>query len=157
MYQTKNDLPEKTRRAVAAILDARLADSVDLMQQAKQAHWNVRGANFIALHKLFDEIADAAAEYTDLVAERAVALAAIAHGTVQAAAKESKLPAYPRDIADARAHLEALASALAAYAAGVRHAIEETDRQGDKATADVFTEIARGADKYLWLVEAHLG
>jgi len=54
MYKTKNDILEKTRMAVGTLLNARLADAVDLMHQAKQAHWNVKGPGFIALHKLFD-------------------------------------------------------------------------------------------------------
>ena len=156
MHKTNNDLPEKTRRAVIEILNARLAESIDLMHQAKQAHWNVTGPNFIALHKLFDEIVAAAEEYMDLVAERVAALGGIARGTVQAAAKHSGLAAYPAAITEASEHLAALSSALAAYAAGARRVIDETDRLGDKVTADILTEIGRGADKYLWLLEAHL-
>ena len=51
MYKTKNDIPEKTRAVLVELLNARLADSVDLMHQAKEAHWNVKGPSFIALHK----------------------------------------------------------------------------------------------------------
>ena len=69
MYKTKNDIPEKTRSMLVELLNARLADSVDLMHQAKEAHWNVKGPSFIALHKLFDEIVDSAEEYMDLIAD----------------------------------------------------------------------------------------
>src|SRR5712692_7845588 len=112
MYQTKNDLPAQTRADVIAILNARLADSIDLMHQAKQAHWNVRGPTFIALHKLFDEIVDAAEEYMDLIAERAVQLGGIAEGTIQIAVKQSALAEYPLGISAERDHVEALSSAL---------------------------------------------
>ena len=157
MHQTKNSLPEGTRSKVIRILNARLADSIDLMHQAKQAHWNVKGPSFIALHKLFDEIVDAAEEYMDLIAERAVQLGGIAEGTIQVAAKASELAEYPREISADRDHVEALSSALAVYGKSVRRAIDEADKLGDKDTADIFTEISRGADKYLWFVEAHLG
>ncbi|MFZ0890379.1 MAG: DNA starvation/stationary phase protection protein Dps [Candidatus Binataceae bacterium] len=157
MYKTKNDLPEKTRHEVVAILNARLADSIDLMHQAKQAHWNVKGGAFIALHKLFDEIVDAAGGYMDLIAERAVQLGGVAEGTVRIAAKCSTLKEYPLDISAERDHVEALSSALATFGNSVRHAIDQADRLGDKDTADLFTEISRGVDKYLWFVEAHLG
>jgi hypothetical protein len=50
MYQTKNALPAHMRAEVMGILNTRLADSVDLMHQAKQAHWNVKGPSCIALH-----------------------------------------------------------------------------------------------------------
>jgi starvation-inducible DNA-binding protein len=157
MYKTKNDIPEKVREQIIALLNARLADSVDLMHQAKQAHWNVKGAAFIALHKLFDEIVDAAEEYMDLLAERVVQLGGVAEGTVRIAAKKSALTEYPTNIAAERDHVEALSSALAAYGKTVRRAIDQSDELGDKGTADIFTEISRGADKYLWFVEAHLG
>jgi starvation-inducible DNA-binding protein len=157
MYKTKNDIPEKVREQIIALLNARLADSVDLMHQAKQAHWNIKGAAFIALHKLFDEIVDAAEEYMDLLAERVVQLGGVAEGTVRIAAKKSALTEYPTNIAAERDHVEALSSALAAYGKTVRRAIDQSDELGDKGTADIFTEISRGTDKYLWFVEAHLG
>ncbi|HZO82638.1 MAG TPA: DNA starvation/stationary phase protection protein Dps [Candidatus Binataceae bacterium] len=157
MHKTRNDLPEKTRHEVAALLNARLADSVDLMHQAKQAHWNVKGPSFIALHKLFDEIVDEAEEWMDLMAERVVQLGGVAEGSVRIAAKRSTLKEYPLDISAEREHVEAMAAALAAYGKSVRQAIDQADELHDKDTADLFTEVSRGVDKYLWFVEAHLG
>jgi starvation-inducible DNA-binding protein len=157
MDKTKNDLPQKTREATITVLNARLADSFDLMHQAKQAHWNLKGESFIALHKLFDEIVDNAEEYTDLLAERVVQLGGIAEGTVHQVAQHSQLAEYPHEAHGQREHVEALSSALASYGKSVRKAIDETDELGDRDTADIFTEISRGADKWLWFVEAHLG
>jgi starvation-inducible DNA-binding protein len=157
MHRTKNDLSESTRVALVKILNARLADAIDLMHQAKQAHWNVRGASFIALHKLFDEIVDSAEEYMDLVAERVVQLGGTSLGTIRIAARNSSLKEYPTEISDQRDHVDALSSALAAFGKSVRHAIDEADELHDRDTADIFTEISRGVDKYLWFVEAHLG
>jgi starvation-inducible DNA-binding protein len=157
MYQTQNDLPAQTRADVIEILNARLADSIDLMHQAKQAHWNVKGPSFIALHKLFDEVVDAAEDYMDLLAERVVQLGGTAEGTIQVATARTELKAYPLTLAEERDHVEALSSALAAYGTSVRQAIEQADALGDRDTADIFTEISRGVDKYLWFVEAHLG
>jgi starvation-inducible DNA-binding protein len=157
MYQTKNDLPAHTRADVIVILNARLAESIDLMHQAKQAHWNVKGPSFIALHKLFDEVVDVAEEYMDLLAERVVQLGGAAEGTIQVATTRTGLKAYPLTLAEERDHVEALSSALAVYGTSVRQAIDQTDALGDRDTADICTEISRGVDKYLWLVEAHLG
>jgi starvation-inducible DNA-binding protein len=157
MHKTRNDIAEATRTKVIEVLGARLADSIDLMHQAKQAHWNVKGPSFIALHKLFDEVVDAAEEYMDLIAERIVQLGGTTEGTIQAAAERSSLNKYPLNISAERAHVEALSSALAAFGKGARHAIDQTDGLGDRDTADIFTEISRGVDKYLWFVEAHLG
>jgi starvation-inducible DNA-binding protein len=97
MHSTRNDMTQRTRSAMVALLNARLADALDLAAQAKQAHWNVRGANFIALHELFDKLHDAAGEAIDVAA-----------------------------------------------------------RAGDADSSDLFTGISRDADKYLWMLEAHL-
>jgi starvation-inducible DNA-binding protein len=156
MYQTKNDLPAHTRAEVIELLNARLADSIDLMHQAKQAHWNVKGPSFIALHKLFDEVVDTAEDYMDLLAERAVQLGGTAEGTIQVATTRTGLKAYSLTLVEERDHVEALSSALAAYSTNVRQGIEQADTRGDRDTADIFTEISRGVDKYLWFVEAHL-
>jgi len=157
MYQTKHDLPAHTRAEVIEILNARLADSIDLMQQAKQAHWNVKGPSFMALHTLFDEVVDAAEDSIDLLAERVVQLGGTAEGTIQVATTRTGLKAYSLTLVEERDHIEALSSALAAYGTSVRRAIEQSDALGDKDTADICTEISRGVDKYLWFVEAHLG
>ena len=98
MYQTKNDLSEQSRKRVIELLSARLADCIDLQLQAKQAHWNVKGSNFIALHKLFDEVADTAEEAVDLIAERIVQLGGIAEGTVRVVGQRSALREYPLNI-----------------------------------------------------------
>src|SRR5262249_50115687 len=157
MYTTKHDLPAMTRADVIVILNARLADSIDLMHQAKQAHWNVKGPSFMALHTLFDAVVDAAEDYMDLLAERVVQLGGTAEGTIQVATTRTGLEAYPLTLLEERDHVEALTSALAIYGRSVRRAIEQTDELGDKDTADICTEISRGVDKYLWFVEAHLG
>lgn len=156
LYATKNDLSEQTRSQVIALCNARLADSVDLQTQVKQAHWNVKGPDFIALHKLFDEINEDVEEYVDLTAERVVQLGGVAEGTARLAVKASKLPEYPATIAEGHQHVDALSTALAAYGKLARAAIDEADKLGDADTADIFTEISRGVDKWLWFVEAHL-
>jgi starvation-inducible DNA-binding protein len=155
MHRTKNDLPEKVRTQVVTLLQERLADCIDLETQTKQAHWNVKGPSFIALHELFDKVYDHVQEYADLIAERIVQLGGVAEGTVRTVAKRSRLPEYPSAIASGKEHVEALSRALAYFGETARKAIDQTDEIGDKGTADIFTEISRGMDKDLWFVEAH--
>ncbi len=156
MRRTKHDLPEAIRSANVELLNARLADAVDLMMQAKQAHWTVRGPAFIAQHELFDKVHESARAHADLLAERVSQLGGLAEGTVRHAAKRSTLPHYPESISASQEHVDALSSALAAFAATVRTAIDTTAERGDAGTADVFTEISRDTDLMLWFVEAHL-
>jgi len=154
-HPTLNTLPEQVKRPVCELLATRLADAVDLFTMIKQAHWNVRGENFIALHKLFDKIAEESLEWGDLIAERARQLGAEALGTARTVAARSALEEFPAGIFDSRAHVEALGARLAAFGTLTREAIDRADRAGDKATADIFTEISRGVDQYLWFVESH--
>ena len=155
-YETLNDLPKASRAQVVELLNQRLADAVDLQSQVKQAHWNVKGPHFIALHELFDDVYEAVSEYVDLIAERAVQLGGIAEGTVRVAAERSRLDEYPLAISDGESHVTALSRALAEFGREARLAIEEADGFDDADTADIFTEVSRGIDKWLWFVEAHL-
>ncbi len=154
-YPTKNDLPEAGRREAVALLNQRLADCIDLQTQSKQAHWNVKGPSFIALHKLFDEINAAVAEYADLLAERVVQLGGIAEGTVGVVAERSTLVDYPIGLSTGAEHVAALSDALAMFGRTVRVGIEEMNELEDAGSADILTEISRGVDKWLWFVEAH--
>ena len=137
------------------LLNARLADAVDLSSQMKQAHWNVKGPAFIALHQLFDTIHDAVQQHVDDVAERITALGGTARGTAAVAASASTLPEYPLGIQAGRDHVEAVGAALAAFGKGVRAAIAEAGEAGDADTEDLFVGVSRDIDKNLWLVEAH--
>src|SRR5262249_23930489 len=95
MFKTKNDIPEATRVKVVELLNARLSDCIDLQTLTKQAHWNVKGRNFIALHELFDQLNEDVEDYVDDIAERAVQLGGVAEGTARMAAKRSSLAEYP--------------------------------------------------------------
>ena len=155
MYETENDIPEQRRSELNALMNQRLADAVDLQMQMKQAHWNVKGPHFIGLHELFDQIDEAVEGYVDLVAERIVQLGGIAEGTARMAAECSRLEEYPLDIADGHAHVEAVSKALSTFGREVRKTVDEADELQDADTADMFTEISLGIDKWLWFVEAH--
>ncbi len=155
MYPTKNSLPESIRLQVATLLQGCLVDSIDLTLQAKQAHWNVKGPSFIALHELFDKVAEDAETYVDLIAERIVQLGGIAVGTLDPVDKKSSLPAYPLMISSGKEHVAALSHALAYYGESIRKSIVEANKIGDADTADILTQVSRAADKYLWFVEAH--
>ena len=155
MYPTRNDLPETTRKKVADLLQALLADAIDLGLQAKQAHWNVKGPQFIALHELFDGVHTRVLVQVDDLAERIVQLGGTAGGTLQAAHARTRLPKYPVEAVSGRAHVEALSASLAVYGKAVRAAIDDATELGDADTADLFTGISRAADKDLWFVEAH--
>jgi len=156
MQKTHNTLPEVIRIQSVELLNLQLAAAIDLHAQLKQAHWNVRGPGFIAVHELFDRVSTAVEAYSDLLAERAGGLGGTANGTIQTAVKHSYLIKYPLGIADELQHLFAVSGALAAFGSSIRDAIEKSAAIEDPTTADLFTEISRGVDQQLWFVESHL-
>jgi starvation-inducible DNA-binding protein len=155
MHPNSLDLSEQTRKAMCGLLQANLADGVDLVSHIKQAHWTLRGPNFIGLHELLDDLYEKVSEKVDLIAERIATLGGQAEGTVDVSAQHSRLPKYPLDAVTPEEHVDAVSRSIAAYAKSVRAAIDEADDAGDKSTSDLFTEVSRYADRALWFVEAH--
>lgn len=150
------DIKSNTRSAMVEMLNKRLADAIDLKLAVKQAHWNVRGPSFIAVHELLDQIAARFEEHGDTMAERAVQLGGLAAGTTQIVAKATSLPAFPAEATAQVEVLKALRERLAAFAKTCRAAIDEADEAGDADTADIMTGISRAVDKDLWFIAAHL-
>jgi starvation-inducible DNA-binding protein len=155
LHKTKIDIEQGARENLIGLLNQRLADAADLKSQAKQAHWNVKGPNFIALHELFDQVSTEMDTHVDDIAERITTLGGTAMGTVRLAAQNSSLSEYPHEISDGTAHVDALSTALADFGKKVRADIDTTDEMGDKDTADILTGVSKGVDKLLWFVEAH--
>jgi starvation-inducible DNA-binding protein len=155
LYKTGNDLPLNQRTEMNILMNLRLASAIDLQLQMKQAHWNVKGPCFIGLHELFDNINEAVGNYVDMIAERIVQLGGIAEGTIRIAATRSRLAEYPLTLGEGMAHVNAASTALSTFGEEARGTIGEAEELNDADTADLFTEVSRGIDKWLWFVEAH--
>ena len=155
-FATRNDTAHHIRQTMITLLNQQVADTFDLYSQVKQAHWNVKGMQFIQLHLLFDELAKSLIEYVDLIAERVTALGGTAKGTTRMASTNSQLPEFPVEIVEGKQVLEELAIRYGAYGSSNRAAIAKAAEDGDQDTADLFTEISRTIDKHLWFLDAHL-
>jgi starvation-inducible DNA-binding protein len=155
-HATRNNLPTNAKTVVRELLNARLADGIDLALATKQAHWNLKGPQFIGVHLMLDGFRDELDEWNDTMAERVAQLGGTAIGTTQAVGSATKLAPYPTDIYAISDHLAALIDRYAAYANALRGSIDEADDAGDPDTADIFTEVSRGVDKQLWFLEAHV-
>jgi starvation-inducible DNA-binding protein len=154
--KTKNGLKSNAKAVSIEVLNARLADGIDLALLTKQAHWNIKGPHFIALHEMIDTFRTEIDGHVDTIAERLVQLGGTALGTSQTVVAASKLTAYPTDIHKSKDHLAALIERYATAANLAREAIDQTDDAGDKDTADIFTAYSRALDKALWFLEAHV-
>ncbi len=156
MHKTNNDLKSNAKTVAMELLNARLADAIDLALVTKQAHWNLKGPQFIGIHLMLDTFRTDQDEWVDTMAERITQLGGTALGTVQTVAKGTSLAPYPTDIYAIADHLKALIDRFAATANAIRAAIDQSDEAGDPDTADIFTEVSRGLDKQLWFLEAHM-
>ena len=154
--KTLNDLPSNSRSAAAERLNAHLAGALDLALCVKQAHWNIRGAGFIALHEMLDGLRASLDGEIDTLAERIAQLGFPAHGTLQAIQQATSFDPYPLEEVEIGKHLAALAQRYAALGGAVRRDIATLDEMGDPASADILTGTARVLDKGLWFLEAHL-
>ena len=155
-YPTANDLKSNTKKVAIELLNARLADGIDLALLTKQAHWNLKGPQFIAVHEMIDGFRTEIDGHVDTMAERVVQLGGTALGTTQTVASGSTLAAYPTDIYKIEDHLHALIERYGKAANSVRAAIDESSEAGDADTAYIFTAYSRALDKALWFLEAHV-
>ena len=155
-FETRNDIPESARESMVGLLNQQLADTFDLYTQLKQAHWNVKGMNFMPLHQLFDDLANNFVGYADMIAERATALGGRAEGTARMAVSNSRLEELPLELTDGKEYVIAIVDRFAQYAASLRSAIDTSADANDAVTSDLFTEIAREVDKSLYFLESHV-
>ena len=156
LHPTKSPMNENLRGAMVQLLQTHLGTAIDLSYQAKQAHWNVKGFNFIAVHKLFDELHEQAEVYVDLIAERLTGMGGQAQGTVQAASTNSILEAYPVDLVKSEDHLRRLSDSYSSWGKAVSEGIKEAGDAGDDLTADLLTEVGRGLSTSRYFQESHL-
>ena len=156
LHRTRNNLDDNARGTSMDILNKRLADGLDLALAVKQAHWNLKGPQFIGVHLMLDGFRTELDDLNDKMAERITAIGGTAFGTTQAIDKTTSLAPYPTDIYAIADHLAALIDRYATVANSVREGIDETDEAGDADTSDLLTEASRALDKQLWFLEAHV-
>ncbi|RDY58604.1 DNA starvation/stationary phase protection protein Dps [Flagellimonas nanhaiensis] len=156
MIRYKSSIKVGNKEELISILNQQLADTFDLYSQLKQAHWNVKGMEFHSLHLLFDQLAEQTLSFVDMIAERTTALGGVARGTIRMASKLTRLEQSPDSFDNSEYTITKMVERYAQVCTSTRGCIDSCESHGDKATADLFTEISRGLDKSLWMLEAHL-
>jgi starvation-inducible DNA-binding protein len=153
-----NPLPAEQRAEMIEELNGLMADILDNHHQSLLAHWNTRGPNFTALHAFFEEyaIGNGAENWCDWVVERIGQLGGTVVTTIPFIAARTSLDEYRPDIADGSDHLHAVCKSATTIIRRVRDGIRMARQADDVVTADVLGAVQRSAEKYLWLMDAHL-
>ncbi|MBB4687686.1 Dps family protein [Amycolatopsis jiangsuensis] len=149
----KSPLAESDKEITGNALQATLVDLVDLSLIAKQAHWNVVGANFRSAHLQLDELVATARQYTDAVAERANAIGISPNGKAKTVVESSGIPEYPDNWQSVESTITGVVAALEALIERLRKRIDETDKS-DLVTQDLLIEITQELEKAHWMWQA---
>jgi starvation-inducible DNA-binding protein len=155
LYETRLSLDANVCQAICDRMGVLLASLQDFRSQVQFAHWNLKGPNFIGLHKHFDDLADTINELIDETAERIVTLGGTAFGTLRQSLDRSILDDLSADGETSTFFIPALADRCAALANECRSAVRIAEDAGDPASTDLVTQMGRTLEKQLYLLTSH--
>ncbi|MGV2983834.1 Dps family protein [Microbacterium sp. AGC85] len=121
----------------------------------KQAHWHVRGANFIGVHELLDSVVANAGAFADTAAERIVALGLPIDARLSAVASKAGTSAVPAGFTQSADLIRHIVADIDAILVDTKAAIDGLD-EIDLTSQDVAIEIMRGLEKDRWFLVAHV-
>ena len=157
MFDTRNDLPVNTRTRVIELLNARLADAIDLGAQSKYAHWNVKGPNFIALHELFDKVAESVEEQIDTIAERVQLLGGLSIAMAHDVAETTQIERPPKGREEVPVQISRLLDAHQIIIRQSRELAKRASALGDDGTNDLaISDVLRTNELQVWFLSEHL-
>ena len=140
---------------VAQYLSPVVHDLVALAVNAKQAHWHVRGANFIGVHEFLDTVVAHAMDYADTAAERIVALGLPIDARVSTVAAKAATTQVPAGFTASDDLVRAVVADIDAALVDIKAAVEGLD-EVDLTSQDVVIEIQRGLEKDRWFLVSHI-
>ena len=149
----RNPLPEEHAKSTAAALQPVLVSLIDLTLEAKQAHWNVYGTQFLSVHEKLDDVVKSARDGADTVAERMAQLGFSPDGRAEVVAADAPQPGYPDGFQNVPTTLTRMCDILLAVAKRLRESIGETGGI-DPLTEDQLIAIGQEIEEHLWMLQA---
>jgi starvation-inducible DNA-binding protein len=154
LLPTLNSMPDTTRSKAIDILQPCLAKVVVAQLQAKQAHWIVKGENFIALHELFDKVTSIASEVADSIAERIQQLGGLADASLLTLTTID-IPLVPVKFMPSKDMVRVLASCIGNVATSLRAALAQLSEVGDEVSSNLLQDATHQFDKQVWFLESN--
>lgn len=139
----------------AQFLSPLVVDLEALVVNGKQAHWHLRGNNFIGVHELLDTLVADAQGWADMAAERVVALGLPVDSRLATVAAKTSVPELSAGFQQSEDSIAEVVAMLDAVIQTARTAVDELD-EIDLNSQDVAVEIVRGLEKDRWLLLAHI-
>ncbi|GAB3616911.1 DNA starvation/stationary phase protection protein Dps [Okibacterium endophyticum] len=152
---TQSSIDPDVAAGVAQFLAPVVIDLTAIVVNGKQAHWHVRGANFVGVHELLDDVVAHAQGYADDAAERIVALGLPVDARLQTVAQKTTTEQLTAGFRQSDDTIAEVVAQIDAALVAVRTAIDELD-EIDQTSQDVAIEIARGLEKDRWFLVAHV-
>ena len=156
LQRTRHPLQESSRAEVVRALQPIQSGCIELFLQLKNAHWNVRGNSFSALHRIFDEASEDALRFTDDLAERMAILGGEPLATVQKIAAVPQLADAPIGIKNQEEFVKMIVDRLSYYTGMIRDALIVFERNSDPVTSEACVRGLTNLEKKLWMLESHL-
>jgi starvation-inducible DNA-binding protein len=150
--KTPTTIPESDVSTVAGELQAELTELIDLPLKAKQAHWNVVGPNFRAVHLQLDEIVNDLRIWSDTVAERLSTIGVYPDGRTETIARNSSLREMPLGEMKDAATVQIFADYMREFAAKSRDRAGHV--AGDPVSQNILQDITAGAEQHQWMLRA---
>jgi len=149
-------LAEAALKDVSQILGVLLADEVVLYLKTRNFHWNVVGANFIEMHKFFEDQYEELDDILDEVAERIRSIGSRAPGSMAEFLGATRLKESDGKVAHAAGIIEVLLADHETVIRGIRHDLAAVAKANDAGTEDFLIGLIEQHEKMAWMLRSHL-
>lgn len=140
---------------VAQYLTPVVQNLVALGVNAKQAHWHIRGMNFIGVHEFLDEVVEHAQDAADTLAERIVALGLPIDARIETVAAKATTPKLSDGFQPSKMVLKEVIAQIDATRETVARAVHGLESV-DPVSQDLTIAVAQQLDKDRWFLFSHI-
>src|SRR5699024_7410161 len=155
MHELFDSHPSVQASEIADILTPVTQDLIALGVNTKQAHWHIRGANFLPIHEFLDDVHEHANEAADTVAERIIALGSDLPATIHDVAKHTRVSVMAAGFQQWEATVQEMVTQIDATLSTLYGAIKRLETV-DPVSQDLVIAVAHQLDKDRWFLMSHL-